>query len=82
MLADARLSASAVGRFQKDVHRAVEFQLRGVDVTLFELLLAGFEMLFGGGDEGRDRVGRSLRVHTDAECSHERQNGDEQSSSH
>ena len=45
MLADARLGAAAVGRFEQDVHGLVELLPRRFDVPELELALAGLEML-------------------------------------
>src|SRR6185312_2778164 len=56
VLANARLGARAVRRLEQHVNRPIELQLGGVDVSLFELSLAGLEMLVGGGDQRQNRV--------------------------
>ena len=56
MLADARLGPAAVRRLEQDVDGAVEFLLGRLDVPVLQLLLAGLESAFGGGDEGQDGV--------------------------
>jgi hypothetical protein len=56
MLADPRFGPAAVGRLQQNVDRAIELLFRRLDVPLFELGLAGFEVPFGGANEREDRI--------------------------
>ena len=56
MLANSRFGPAAVGRLQQDVDGAIEFLFCRLDVPLFELRLAGFEVPFRGVDEREDRI--------------------------
>ena len=63
MLADAGLCAAAVRGLQQHVDGAIEFLLGRFEMPLFELELAGLEMLVRGGDQPQNRViGGNLRL--------------------
>ena len=61
VLAQPRVGPGAVRRLEEDVDRPVELRPRPIEVPELQLALAGVEMLLGGGDQRRDRIGRGLR---------------------
>jgi hypothetical protein len=56
VLADARLGAGTVRRLEQDADRTVEFQLGGLETSLFEFGLARLEMTVGPVDQRDNRV--------------------------
>ena len=56
LVADARLRPTAVWRLEEDGNGGVKFLFRRIDVSEFELPLAGLEMTVGDGDKREDRV--------------------------
>ena len=59
VLAQPRVGAGAVRRFEQNVDGLVELLAGLVEVAGLELALAGVEMTLRGGDEGCDRIERS-----------------------